>query len=143
MNQFIQYELQPIEVRELSYGYNSSYYSRSRSEETLISACALLIVLAIWGCVTWRLPTKAGYSGISRWIWFGFLALPLTTVWALLAFVLVPSPKDKELKVLKAQLKLTEDERDSGQQQINRNVEYIKQANLKIQSLQNKLIQKG
>jgi 1,4-dihydroxy-2-naphthoate octaprenyltransferase len=54
----------------------------------------------------WRLTSKAGYKGVSRWLWFLFLGCPLTTVWTLLVFVLVPWPVQKQLKAHKQQSEL-------------------------------------
>lgn len=143
MNQFefVQYENEPqsIELYEPGYRYDPNY-PLSRSEEATILVLTTLIVLAVCGAIAWNLPRKVGYKGLSQWLWFGFLAFPFTTVWTLLAFVLIPSPKDKELKVLKAQLKLSEDDLDSKQKQIERNVDYIRKANLEIQRLQGQVI---
>ncbi|MBD1887947.1 hypothetical protein [Coleofasciculus sp. FACHB-SPT9] len=146
MNQFefVQYESEPrsIELYEPGYRYDPDY-ALSRSEEAIILVLTTLIVLAVCGAIAWNLPRKVGYKGLSQWLWFGFLVFPFTTVWTLLAFVLIPSPKDKELKVLKAQLKLSEDDLDSKQKQIERNVEYIKKANLAIETLKEQAIKRN
>jgi hypothetical protein len=57
----------------------------------------LIFVLTMWLWILWRLASKAGYRGMSRWIWFVFLAFPLTGGIALITFCLIPYPIQKEL----------------------------------------------
>jgi hypothetical protein len=56
-----------------------------------------LLSLATWLWILWRLASKAGYRGRSRWIWFAFLAFPLTGGIALITFCLIPYPIQKQL----------------------------------------------
>jgi|SRR5919202_1115497 hypothetical protein len=56
-----------------------------------------LFSLATWLWILWRLASKAGYRGRSRWIWFAFLAFPLTGGIALITFCLIPYPIQKQL----------------------------------------------
>ncbi len=56
-----------------------------------------LLSLTMWLWILWRLASKAGYRGMSRWIWFAFLAFPLTGGIALITFCLIPYPIQKEL----------------------------------------------
>jgi hypothetical protein len=67
------------------------------------AALGTLIGLAIWGWSMWKLPSKAGYKGASRLLWFMFLAFPLTTGWSLIAFILVQWPVQKELNNVRQQ----------------------------------------
>jgi hypothetical protein len=57
----------------------------------------LIFVTLLWLWILWRLASKAGYRGRSRWIWFAFLAFPLTGGIALITFCLIPYPIQKQL----------------------------------------------
>jgi peptidoglycan/LPS O-acetylase OafA/YrhL len=69
---------------------------------SFVFSLLLAIVIAEWSM--WRLVSKAGYQGVGRWVWFVFLGCPVTTIWSLLVFVLVPWPVQKQLKAKQQQL---------------------------------------
>ncbi len=137
----IQYEVRPLEV-QVPIQYDPSYRSSGESEAVAAFALGILIALAACTSAAWALPRKVGYKGASRWVWFGFLVFPFTTVWALLAFVLVPSPAIKENKKLKEQLASSQKDLEESQKQIERNVKYIRQANIEIQRFKGQSISK-
>lgn len=64
----------------------------------------LILSFAMLMLVWWRILSRLGYKGQSRWVWFGFLSFPLTMGLALIALVFAPWPLDKEMDKAKAQL---------------------------------------
>jgi TRAP-type C4-dicarboxylate transport system permease small subunit len=110
--EFSQFKQVP-QVQYYESHYSRSYpYSYSRDSTQLdaeavavlfAAALGALIGLAMWGWSMWKLPSKAGYKGASRLLWFMFLAFPLTTGWSLIAFILVQWPVHKELSKARAQ----------------------------------------
>lgn len=90
--------LAQYEVAQRRY-YDPYYQYRVQDPVvSLIAASLLLLSLAIWLWILSRLTVKAGYKGVARWVWFAFLAFPLTGGLSLIAFVLVPWPVQKQLK---------------------------------------------
>jgi hypothetical protein len=84
---------------------------RSNADDAVVNVAtaATLVTLAImaliyWGIVLWRLPSKAGYTGAARWMWFLLLYFPLTGGLTLFAFVFVPWPVKKQLEKTEGQL---------------------------------------
>lgn len=103
----------------------------------------LLFGLAV-SCVVWlRIIEGAGYKGSVRWIWLLSVATPFVSVIGMPLFIFVTWPIHKEVKALKGQIEALTGQVDLSQRQIETNIDYIRKANLKIQSLENKLIQKG
>lgn len=96
----VQYEAQPYGGEQPSQQYP---YRRETPLDTAVIGITTALVmgvllgLAIWSWGMWKLPEKAGYNGVVRFLWFVFLAFPLTTGSALIAFVLVKWPVQKEL----------------------------------------------
>ncbi len=90
----------------------SSYdvYKIQRQEEEIADLVGVgfligaFIGLLIFEWSMWRLTAKAGYRGVSRWIWFLLLGFPLTSGLSLAGFVLVPWPVQKQLKKQKQQM---------------------------------------
>ncbi len=86
-----------IPSRSIDSGYGRDSV-RVEPADVAIVLVSLVITLALWGWIMWRLASKAGYRGAARWIWFVFLGFPLTSGWGLVAFVLLPWPVQKKLK---------------------------------------------
>jgi TRAP-type C4-dicarboxylate transport system permease small subunit len=97
--------LTQVEPRQ---GYEIPTYRTNPNRDTVelepVVIASLVLGLAVglvaWAWMMWRLASKAGYGGISRWLWVITLAFPFTTGLSLMAFVLLPWPIQKQLKTL-------------------------------------------
>ncbi len=98
-NSLTQLESNP--VYEVQYRYIDPYDRTVRIDnaaDIVATVIGTMLALCIWLMIMWRLPSKAGYRGASRWVWFATMGFPLTTAWSLLVFILLPWPIQKELK---------------------------------------------
>lgn len=125
--------------------YYSPFSRSSSPQEVIVNLLCLLLAAFIWALIWWYVISKAGYRGKARWWWLAGMMLPfLPPSWITLScLLLVPWPVNKQVKGLKEKVELLQAQVGSQEQQIERNVEYIRNANLKIQSLQEQLVQKG
>jgi hypothetical protein len=95
---------------ELGHIYEVPYSQRDSGEAIATAATVVTLVTVLtlsmiyWGVILWRLPSKAGYTGATRWAWFLLLYFPLTGGLTLFAFVFASWPVKKQLEKSAGQL---------------------------------------
>ncbi|MBD2743668.1 hypothetical protein [Coleofasciculus sp. FACHB-1120] len=94
-----QFEIQSVPVEsQASQAFNPEEVVRL-DDGTPVSAVDMGVagaVILTWFAVAWRLPSKAGYRGGSRWAWFAALAFLPISLWSFLTFTLVSWPESKK-----------------------------------------------
>ncbi|MBD2001897.1 MULTISPECIES: hypothetical protein [Cyanophyceae] len=127
----------------MSSRFYSSGYSSYDSGTFIVNVLATIIALVVWCLLWWFFVKKVGIKkGASRWVIYGLACFPYTSVFTFLILVFCRWPVWAELRQAKKDLKVCQDERDALQKQVERNVDYIRKANLEVQRLQGQLISK-
>ncbi|MBD1836152.1 hypothetical protein H6F61_26570 [Cyanobacteria bacterium FACHB-472] len=134
----------------MSSRFYSSGYSSSYDMGTIIgNVLAFVICVALWCWGVWHLTTKMGIKGRNRWVILGLMCIPYLNGLVFLATLFWPWPIWDELRNLRLKVKdfagqseALQSELEASQKQVERNVDYIRKANLEIQRLQGQLISK-
>jgi len=124
---------------------SSRFYSSASGYDAGIlfsNLLATIVVLVLWCLLWWFFVKKLGFKGRVRWLIYGLTCFPYTTGFTLMGLMFSRWPVWTELRQAKKDLKACQDERDALQKQVERNVDYIRKANLEVQRLQGQLISK-
>lgn len=97
----------------------------------------------LWISLWWYVASKMGYRGKFRWVWAICMCIPPLIPFTMLLIFLLPWPVHGEKRNLKKQMDVLQVELDEARAQGARNVEYIKLMNIKVQKLENQLINRS
>lgn len=94
-----QFEIQSVPVESQASEAFSPDAIVTLDDGTPVTAMDIGVAAAViltWFAVAWRLPSKAGYRGGSRWAWFAALAFLPISLCSFLTFTLVSWPDTKK-----------------------------------------------
>lgn len=75
--------------------------SYSSGGEWLIELLAIVLAALIVGFLWWRILSKMGYTGKTRWLLLAGIFFPVTALLEIIWFAFVPWPSLKEFRELK------------------------------------------